>query len=169
MLLGYSGLWLVLLLSFVVCESSTDLDEPTVESNFKSLAAKYHSTQRLVTPSATTREFRRGVGLLEEIALGQNGQVGRISADAMADLAFVYLFGSYGKNAITQAPDKAFLLANQSAHYGSPKGRHLMSFLLRIGIGIPGVPAMVDTDVASWHLELLAAEQNYLPAMLTVA
>ena len=136
---------------------------------YTSMEAKYHSTHKLLQPTSTTREFRRGLTLLEEIALGYKGRIGRISADALADLAYVHLFGSHGKSAVAQSPAKAFILANQSAHHGSPKGRHLMAFLLKIGIGIPGVPDMIDTESASWNLELLAAEQNYLPAMMAAA
>ena len=166
-------LWTVLLSALAsLCGAELMEEEeqdPTTLFNFTSLEVKYQRTSRLLSPSSTAREFRRGIQQLEEVALGQGGHVGRISADALADLAYLHLFGSNGRNALTQSPGKAFLLANQSAHFGSPKGRHLMAFLLRIGIGIPGIPGMVDTEAASWNMELLAAEQNYLPAMMSVA
>lgn len=179
---AFPGLLLFLLLTAVIeigrasaLLDDIELAEPEFEElgrsggKYTSMEAKYHSTHRLLQPMSTTREFRRGLTLLEEIALGYKGRIGRISADALADLAYVHLFGSHGKGAVAQSPAKAFLLANQSAHHGSPKGRHLMSFLLKIGIGIPGVPDMIDTESASWNLELLAAEQNYLPAMMAAA
>lgn len=162
-------------LSFVRTSSDTSSDENDAFNAFNSsgkytsLEAQYYNAQKLVTPASSVREFRKGVAILEEITRGNDNKVGRISADAMADLSYLYLFGSHGKNAISQSPSKAFHLANQSAHYGSPKGRHLMSFLLRVGIGIPGVPGMIDTEAASWSMELLAAEQNHLPAMMSVA
>lgn len=131
-----------------------------------SLESQYHASQKLMHPTSTMREYRRGFALLEECSKGRSG---RISADAMADLAYLHLLGSHGKNIAAVQPGRAFQYANQSAHLGSPRGRHLLAFMLRLGLGMSLPSAVVETDAAGWKMELLAAEQNFLPAMLTVA
>jgi len=132
------------------------------EDNDANLQEQYASAHAMLSPSSSIREYRRALKLLE--ATAQSGK-GRASADALADLAHVYLFGSSDKKIVTtQQPSRAFLLANQSSHLGSPKGMHILSFLYRHGFGVSR-----DLDKALL-LEKQAAEQhNYLPSMMAYA
>lgn len=150
-------------------DDDSDSSFQLFNSSGTSLDSQYQATHKLLHPTSTLREFRRGLALLEECS--KHSSRSRISADALADLAYLHLFGSHGKNALTVHPTRAFQYANQSAHQGSPRGRHLLAFLLRLGLGLPSdvPPGGSDTASASWKLELLAAEQNYLPAMMSVA
>ncbi len=126
------------------------------------LEDQYSKAHALLSPSSSIREYRRALKLLE--ATAQAGK-GRASADALADLAHVYLFGSSDKKIVTtQQPGRAFVLANQSSSLGSPKGMHVLSFLYKHGFGVGR-----DVDRAL-ELEKRAAEQhNYLPSMMSYA
>lgn len=122
--------------------------------NFES---KYQIAIELVSHDRSNRDFRRGISILEELSLG----IGRTSADALAELAAVYLIGNR-LGFLNLA--KAAQYSQRSASLGSPKGRHFYSFFLTYG----GLGGVVKNETEAWRQEELAAEQNYLPALMAL-
>lgn len=122
--------------------------------NFES---KYQTAIDLIAHDRSNRDFRRGVSILEELSLG----IGRTSADALADLAAVYLFGNR-LGFLNLA--KAAQYSQRSASLGSPKGRHYYSFFLVYG----GLGGVAQNESEAWRQAELAAAQNYLPALMAL-
>ena len=106
---------------------------------------------------SSSRDIRRTISTLEELSLG----TGRVSADSLAELSMLYLVGT---RLGTQNVVKAAQYSQRSAALGSPKGRHIYAFLLLYG-GIGGVRR---NESEAWRQEELAAQQNFLPALMAV-
>ena len=136
-------------LHLVGCSSSNSEDE-----NFES---RHQTAVGLISLERSNRDFRRGISIFEELSLG----IGRTSADALAELAAVYLFGIRPGflNLV-----KAAQYSQRSASLGSPKGRHLYSFFLFYG----GLGGITKNETEGWRQQELAAEQNYLPALMAL-
>ena len=121
----------------------------------------YDTALSRLSPASSIREYRKALVSMETLA--KSGRT-RASADAMAVLSQIYIFGCHGKKIVTQQqPLKSFYYANQSSNAGSPKGHNMLAFLYRYGLG-------TEQDLAkAKELEMLAAELNYLPSMMVVA
>ena len=121
----------------------------------------YDTALSKLSPASMNREYRKALVSMETLA--KSGKT-RASADAMAVLSQIYIFGCHGKKIITQQqPLKSFFYANQSSNAGSPKGHNMLAFLYRYGLG-------TEQDlVKAAELEMLATELNYLPSMMVVA
>ena len=130
--------------------SSSDLDDESFEN-------RHQTAMDLISLERGNRDFRRGISILEELSLG----IGRTSADALAELAAVHLFGTRPGflNLL-----KAAQYSQRSASLGSPKGRHLYSFFLFYG----GLGGITKNETEGWRQQELAAEQNYLPALMAL-
>ena len=145
--------WLLMfVLTFIV--QKTELCCGSENENFES---KYQTAVDLVLHDKSNRDFRRGLSILEELSLG----IGRTSADALAELAAIYLIGNR-LGFLNLA--KAAQYSQRSASLGSPKGRHFYSFFLTYG----GLGGVVKNETEAWRQEELAAEQNYLPALMAL-
>ena len=130
-------------------------DNDDSNDNFES---KYQTAVDLISHDRSNRDFRRGISVLEELSLG----IGRTSADALAELAAIYLLGNR-LGFLNLA--KAVQYSQRSASLGSPKGRHLYSFFLLYG----GLGGVARNETEAWRQEELAAEQSYLPALMSLA
>lgn len=144
---------LLLLSDFRSCwvRSSSAASE---NDNFES---RYQSAVDLISHDRSNRDFRRGLSILEELSLG----IGRTSADALAELTAQYLVGS--RQGFLNLP-KAAQYSQRSASLGSPKGRHFYAFFLLYG----GLGGVAKNESEGWRQEELAAEQNYLPALMAL-
>lgn len=142
---------LLLLTDFRSCMVKSSTSE---NDNFES---RYQSAVDLISHDKSNRDFRRGLSILEELSLG----IGRTSADALAELTALYLVGS--RQGFLNLP-KAAQYSQRSASLGSPKGRHFYAFFLLYG----GLGGIVKNETEGWRQEELAAEQNYLPAMMAL-
>ena len=116
---------------------------------------KYQTALDLISHSKSNRDFRRGVSILEDLSVG----VGRTSADSLAELSTLYLAGNRQGFLNLQ---KAAQYSQRSASLGSPKGRHLYAFFLIYG----GLGGVAKNETEGWRQQELAAEQNYLPALM---
>jgi hypothetical protein len=144
----------ILLFSLALQSSNSDVNYQSENANFEN---KYQTAMYLISNDRNNRDFRRGLNILEELSIG----VDRISADALAELAAIYLIGNRigFLNLLKSAQ-----YSRRSSQLGSPKGRHLYSFYLYYG-GLGGVQ---KNETEAFRLGELAAEQNYLPALMTV-
>ena len=150
---------LLVLLAVLVCSTTRsttntvaadDNDFHNAESSFKSALAVINAA------TSQPRAVRRAMEVLHDLSLG----TGRVSADALAELALLHLVGIHGVHDFS----KAAAYAQRAAALGSPKGRHVHAFILLHG-GIGGVRRNVTE---AWRQEDLAAQQNYHPALLAV-
>jgi TPR repeat protein len=145
----------ILLFSIALQLSNSDINYQSENDDFEN---RYQTAISLISNDRSNRDFRRGVNILEEIAIG----IDRISADALAELAAIYLTGSNRIGFLNLL--KSAQYSRRSAQLGSPKGRHIYSFYLYYG-GLGGVQ---KNETEAFRLGELAAEQNYLPALMAV-
>lgn len=144
----------IILFSIALQLSDSDVNNQSENDDFEN---RYQTAISLISNDRSNRDFRRGVNILEEIAIGTD----RISADALAELAAIYLTGT---RIGFLNPLKSAQYSKRSAQLGSPKGRHIYSFYLYYG-GLGGVQ---KNETEASRLGELAAEQNYLPALMAV-
>eukprot|EP01041_Mallomonas_annulata_P012546 gene12546-26424_t len=116
----------------------------------------YQKAHQLLDKDNIRGNFRRAVIILESLAEGN----GRIAADALSDLAYIYLFGSRGR--VNIQITRAVMYANSSATMGSPKGRHLLAFLYRNGIGIS------QNLTHAYILDKIASSDSYIQSLMTI-
>ena len=112
---------LMFVLTFIV--QTTKLCCGSENENFES---KYQTAVDLVLHDKSNRDFRRGLSILEELSLG----IGRTSADALAELAAIYLIG----NRLGYIIWSTFFLRLSSSCFLSRLLISIMSLLARLSI-----------------------------------
>jgi TPR repeat protein len=136
--------------------SSDSLIDPQQLGGDYNAESKYNAAITTLSDlKSTSRDVRRTIAVLEELSLG----TGRVSADSLAELGMLHLVGTrVGAHNFAKAAE----YSQRAAALGSPKGRHTYAFLLLYG----SIGGIRRNETEAWRQVELAAQQNYLPALM---